>query len=100
MREGDFYPELRNMTYTKTFNKIQEIKSVGMGNWMNIVQQANPEKEVSFSVDNLQMVRIDIPIRDWERIMEIYKSHYHAIERNPAVESVWQQYKMLKVLAR
>lgn len=100
MKEGDLYPELRHITYTKTYATIREIKSVSSGNWMNIVQKTDTENEVSFNVDNLKMIRIDIPIRDWERIMEIYKSHYHAIERNPAVESVWQQYKMLKVLAR
>jgi hypothetical protein len=88
MIEGDFYPELR---YCRTASSVMEIRS-----WQPpALDQLDSQAEFNVDTQAVASVKIEMPERDWEAIMEIYKSHYHAMNTNQSVHKAWQQYQIL-----
>lgn len=46
---------------------------------------------------DIPCVRVEIPQRDWSRIVELIEAHERAI-RHPSVEDAWDQYMMVRHL--
>lgn len=94
LKQGDYYPELRHARIEPYTMIIHEMPKIPPRDWLD--QQAR------FAVEErtVPAVRVQIPEHDWETIMEIYRSHYHAMENNPSVQAAWEQYKMLVRLTR
>jgi hypothetical protein len=92
MIEGDFYPELR---HTRIASSVMELRA-----WRPVSKNIFDE-QAEYDVDNqvVASVKIEMPEADWQAIMEIYKSHYHAMSSNQSVQSAWQQYQMLLKLS-
>lgn len=96
MREGDYYPELRNMTVSRT-DLTQRMEP--MPNWSLGRDEMMAEwRNARVHTTQIEGVRITMPKEDFERMMSIYQAHYHACNRNPAVADAWHQYKMLVAL--
>jgi hypothetical protein len=92
MREGDFYPELR---HTRIASSVMELRS-----WRPLSKNIFDEQaEYNVSTQVVPSVKIEMPEADWDAIMEIYKSHYHAMGSNESVRTAWQQYVMLLKLS-
>jgi hypothetical protein len=96
MREGDRYPELRNMNVDRT--TLQE-RIEPMPDWsLDRDQMMERWRSATVRVREIEGVRITMPRDDFEALMSIYQAHYHACSRNPAVAEAWHQYKMLAAL--
>lgn len=93
MREGDFYPHLQHARIEAYRVVIQRHYSPP-GSWQD--QQARYMTD-QHSVPG---VKITMPESDWEAIMEIYRAHYHAQNRNPGVQQAWEQYQVMVSLTR
>ena len=94
MKEGDYYPNLRYVKiepYT-----IAMVEPLAASQWW-LDQPAEPYTVQSRTVPAL---RVTIPEADWNRIMEIYRAHFHAENRNPGVRDAWEQYQIMCALAR
>jgi hypothetical protein len=93
MTEGDYYPHLR---YCRTASSVMEIRS-----WQPMAQHPL-DQQAQFDVCSqvVPSVKIEMPEADWESIMEIYKSHFHAENQNPGVQAAWEQYKIMCGLTR
>lgn len=96
MREGARYPELQNMQ----LDPIQLTQRVEPVPDWTLAREDMMTRWRAATVRTTQIpgVRITMPLEDFERLMSIYTSHYHAASRNPAVADAWQQYKMLVAL--
>lgn len=96
LKEGDFYPELRDAKFETCTVIIRQWPEMAATNWTpGTVLDAVEIKEYPTPA-----VRITIPESDWIRIMEIYQSHYHSMVNNPGVNAAWEQYKMMVHLTR
>jgi hypothetical protein len=58
---------------------------------------ADPDR-ISMRMQSETGVQIQMFREDFERMMTIYQSHYHAENANPAVREAWHQYRMLVAL--
>lgn len=45
-------------------------------------------------------VRIEMPMADWEDLLNVYQSHYQAQSQHPTVKDAWSQYKMAVALTQ
>lgn len=88
MREGDLYPELQHARIEAYRVVIQRHYSAS-GDWL--------DSQARYMTDQHSVpgVRITMPESDWEAIMEIYRAHYHAQNRNPGVRDAWEQYRVM-----
>lgn len=93
MREGDFYPHLRNV-------KIERYTMVTNEGFGRPIDWLNEPATYAVRTRDLPAYRITIPAHDWEAIMEIYQAHFHPQVNNPGVIQAWEQYKMMVTLAR
>ena len=96
MREGEHYPELRNMTMTRT--ELTE-RVEPMPNWsLSRAEMMQEWRNATVHTRTIEGVKIVMPREDFERMMSIYRAHYHAANHNPAVADAWHQYRMLVAL--
>ena len=93
MREGDYYPDLRYVRIVPHTLEIMEKLSTPK-DWLDNQSQYMINKR---TVAGLQ---ITMPEADWEAIMEIYRAHFHAENRNPGVRDAWEQYQIMCALTR
>lgn len=88
IKQGDFYPDLRHIRMT--------VKKGLMFPPLDLNNKPTDSNEIR--VDMTNICEIQIPERDWNNIMEIYRAHFHAINTHPAVRDLWHQYKMMAAL--
>lgn len=93
MLEGQAYPELRRARYYPI-----EIRRASVEPDWNIRDIEATAKTVQ--VENIPAVRLELPLEDANALLEIYRAHYHAASRNPAVREAWLEYRMLVELTR
>ena len=94
MIEGDFYPHLRHIQ--------METTHVDLRTWDNQTHLRLTGCELDrYEIHSLRVpaVQVTLPVQDWEEIMEIYRTHWHAQHHNPSVRAAWEQYRMLLALA-
>lgn len=60
--------------------------------------QENPFAGEIIQTTQVPGVQVELPLEDWEEIMQVYLSHYQAMSENPAVRDAWQQYRMTLAL--
>lgn len=96
MTQGDQYPEMRNMNVDRV--TLQE-RVEPIPNWsLGATEMMAEWRAATVRVRAIEGVRITMPVEDFEAMMAIYRAHYHAMDRNPAVAAAWSQYKMLVAL--
>lgn len=39
-------------------------------------------------------IQVQMPLKDWERLLSIYEIHHQSQSRHPAVRAAWEQYKI------
>ena len=87
------YPELRHARITECV--MHRPVPAPEPNWA----QLDPEQErISMRMESETGVQIQMFREDFDRMMTIYQSHYHAENANPAVREAWHQYRMLVAL--
>jgi hypothetical protein len=92
MNEGELYPELRYVNMLPTRIRIASLPD------FNLMRQGQAYDLARHIINEVPGLQVEIPESDWNRIMDIYHAHYHAANRNPAVQEAWQQYRMLIAL--
>lgn len=97
MKEGDEYPHLKLAKIHRGVNPIM-IRQPSTVNWSVVTDQTHTI--AVHDVERLQTVVVELPERDWDGIMEIYRAHYHAGQRNAAVLHAWAQYQLLMRLTK
>lgn len=95
MKEGEYYPHLRQAKIHPGVNSLRELKP-SRTSWELTDQTVIAVQDVEI----LPTVVIEIPLRDWEGIMEIYQTHFHAQNRSAAVLHAWAQYQLLVKLSK
>jgi hypothetical protein len=91
--EGDYYPNLR-YTQIEPYNVVIQYNYSAPRDWL--------DSQARYMTDQRAVpgVRITMPLQDWEAIMEIYKTHFHAENTNPGVKQAWEQYKIMCAMTR
>ena len=88
------YPELKKANVA--------IKTIRIASTPNVVQwystKSFDQDRLNINVEEVEGVQVTMPREDWEKIMEIYQSHYVAINQNPGVLDRWMEYRMMVAL--
>jgi hypothetical protein len=87
------YPELRHARITECV--MHRPVPAPEPEWTQYDQ--DPDR-ISMRMQSEPGVQIQMFREDFDRMMTIYQSHYHAENANPAVREAWHQYRMLVAL--
>jgi hypothetical protein len=90
MMEGQQYPELRNARY---YPIEMRRRTYGSLDWY--LKDINGQAADTIREENIPAVRLELPLEDANALFEIYRAHYHAANRNPAVREAWLEYRTL-----
>ena len=93
MMEGQQYPELRNARYYPIEMRRRIYNSL---DWY--LKDRDGQAADTIREELIPAVRLELPLEDANALMEIYRSHYHAVNRNPAVRQAWLEYRTLVAL--
>lgn len=95
MMEGQQYPELRNARY---YPIEMRRRTYSAQDWY--LKDIDGQVADTIREENIAGVRLELPVEDANALLEIYRAHYHAVNRNPAVREAWLQYRTLAELTR
>jgi hypothetical protein len=93
MIQGEYYPHLRHV-------RIEAYTVVIHHNYPAPRDWLDSQARYMTHQHTVPGVKITMPEADWEGIMEIYKSHYHAENHHPGVRDAWEKYRMMVGLTR
>ena len=96
LRIGEHYPHLRRANVHSGVNGYREYQPTYRSVWQLRDQTAIE----ACDVEVLPTLVIEIPVADWDGIMEIYLAHWHAQNQNPAVQQAWKEYQLLAKLSQ
>lgn len=93
MIEGDYYPNLRHVRI-EPYNVVIHYNYSAPTEWLHSQARYMTDQQV------VPGVKITMPEADWNRIMDIYRAHFHAENSNPGVRDAWEQYQIMCALTR
>ena len=91
LEEGELYPELRRARWYPLEMTERHIDATS---WV----KANYSPDQMVEHKRIRGVRLELPEEDLNAILEIYRAHYHAASKNPAVREAWREYQLLLAL--
>jgi hypothetical protein len=89
-----YYPELRHARITECV--MHRPVPVPEPEWTHY--DHGVRERIAMRMQSEPAVQIQMFREDFDRMMTIYQSHYHAENANPAVREAWHQYRMLVAL--
>lgn len=90
-RPGDLYPELKHARMSQVTIFVNEMRPL-------YDYQSQRDGDLNMTTRSVPGVRLELPREDFDRMMNIYQTHYHTANQNPAVQDAWEKYQMLIAL--